>query len=42
MHDDGYRFYRSENGVWLVDSVPVAYLVFPMGKAQPVPPREEG
>lgn len=29
MHRDGYRFYRSENGVWLVDSVPVAYLGFP-------------
>jgi len=29
MHRDGHPFYRSENGVWLVDSVPVAYLVFP-------------
>jgi putative RNA 2'-phosphotransferase len=29
MHADGYRFYRSENGVWLVDSVAVAYLDFP-------------
>lgn len=29
MHQDGYSFYRSENGVWLVESVPVAYLVFP-------------
>jgi len=28
MHHDGYRFYRSENGVWLVDAVPVAYLEF--------------
>jgi putative RNA 2'-phosphotransferase len=26
MHRDGYHFYRSENGVWLVESVPVAYL----------------
>ncbi len=29
MHRDGYLFYRSENGVWLVDCVPQAYLVFP-------------
>jgi putative RNA 2'-phosphotransferase len=29
MHADGFLFYLSENGVWLVDSVPVAYLVFP-------------
>jgi putative RNA 2'-phosphotransferase len=29
MHRDGHRFYQSENGVWLVDAVPVAYLVFP-------------
>lgn len=29
MQHDGHLFYRSENGVWLVDSVPVAYLVFP-------------
>ncbi len=29
MHRDGYHFYQSENGVWLVDTVPVAYLVFP-------------
>ena len=26
MWRDGYVFYRSENGVWLVDSVPVGYL----------------
>jgi putative RNA 2'-phosphotransferase len=31
MHRDGIRFYRSENGVWLVDAVPVAYLT----KTQP-------
>jgi putative RNA 2'-phosphotransferase len=29
MHQDGYLFYRSENGVWLTDSVPAAYLGFP-------------
>jgi putative RNA 2'-phosphotransferase len=42
MHGDGYHFYRAENGVWLVDSVPVAFLVFPTGKSQPVPPKEQG
>lgn len=26
MHQDGYVFYRSENGVWLTDSVPADYL----------------
>ncbi|GAA5511049.1 RNA 2'-phosphotransferase [Novipirellula caenicola] len=29
MHHDGHRFYRSANGVWLVDAVPVEYLKFP-------------
>jgi putative RNA 2'-phosphotransferase len=29
MHRDGYHFYQAENGVWLVDAVPVAYLSFP-------------
>ncbi|MCP4139715.1 MAG: RNA 2'-phosphotransferase [Chloroflexi bacterium] len=29
MHADGYKFYLSENGVWLTEEVPVAYLVFP-------------
>lgn len=29
MYRDGYHFYRSENGVWLVDAVPLKYLVFP-------------
>lgn len=29
MQRDGYRFYQSENGVWLVDMVPAEYLVFP-------------
>ena len=27
MHRDGYRFYRSVNGVWLTKEVPVGYLV---------------
>ena len=26
MHNDGYKFYISSNGVYLVDSVPVEYL----------------
>jgi putative RNA 2'-phosphotransferase len=26
MHADGFEFYRSENGVWLVDNVPAGYL----------------
>jgi len=26
MHKDGYEFYCSENGVWLVDQVPSKYL----------------
>ena len=29
MAKDGLRFYRSANGVWLTDRVPVAYLRFP-------------
>ena len=28
MHHEGYYFYRSENGVWLTESVPAEYLVF--------------
>ncbi len=26
MHADGFAFYCSENGVWLVDEVPAEYL----------------
>jgi putative RNA 2'-phosphotransferase len=26
MHADGHRFFRSANGVWLVESVPPQYL----------------
>lgn len=29
MHQSGYPFYLSENGVWLVDSVPAEFLEFP-------------
>jgi len=28
MYRDGHPFYRSENGIWLVDSVPIEYLIF--------------
>ena len=27
MYRAGFKFYRSENGVWLVDAVPWKYLV---------------
>lgn len=27
MHNDGYHFFLSENGVWLTDSVPPEYLL---------------
>jgi len=29
MHRQGHAFYRSENGVWLADSVPIEFLQFP-------------
>jgi len=29
MHKEGYIFHRSENGVWLTDVVPVAFIRFP-------------
>jgi putative RNA 2'-phosphotransferase len=29
MHRDGRRFYQSENGVWLTETVPRVYLQFP-------------
>lgn len=29
MHEKGCRFYRSESGVWLTDSVPPEYIIFP-------------
>ncbi|MEL7169013.1 MAG: RNA 2'-phosphotransferase [Bacteroidota bacterium] len=29
MNADGFTFYRSENGVWLTDAVPAAYLTGP-------------
>lgn len=28
MHQDGYTFYLSDNGVWLTDAVPVQYIKF--------------
>jgi putative RNA 2'-phosphotransferase len=29
MHERGFDFYRSDNGVWLTKTVPVEYIVFP-------------
>lgn len=29
MHAQGFTFYRSQNGVWLTDSVPVEFIEFP-------------
>lgn len=29
MHCDGHAFFRSENGVWLTETVPAGYLQFP-------------
>jgi len=29
LHRDGGRFYRAENGVWLAERIPAAYIVFP-------------
>jgi putative RNA 2'-phosphotransferase len=29
LHTAGFTFYRSANGVWLIDHVPAAYLYFP-------------
>lgn len=26
MHEDGFAFYQSENGIWLTDHVPVKYI----------------
>jgi len=26
MHDSGFEFYLSDNGVWLTDSVPVRFI----------------
>jgi putative RNA 2'-phosphotransferase len=28
MHKDGFQFYLSDNGVWLTDNVPAAYIEF--------------
>ena len=29
MQRDGYSFFRSDNGVWLAESVPAEYIMFP-------------
>jgi putative RNA 2'-phosphotransferase len=34
MHQQGFRFFQAENGVWLVDKVPVEYLC--VGDQSPV------
>jgi len=31
MHSDGYLFFRSDNGVWLTESVPAVYITFGEG-----------
>lgn len=28
MHEEGFAFYRSENGVWLVERVPASFIIF--------------
>ena len=28
MHDKGFKFYRSENNVWLTEHVPTEFIVF--------------
>lgn len=28
MHQDGFKFYQSENGVWLTENVPAKYIQF--------------
>jgi putative RNA 2'-phosphotransferase len=35
MHRAGHVFYRSANGVWLVDSVPVQFINFPQPDSAP-------
>jgi putative RNA 2'-phosphotransferase len=34
MNEEGLKFYRSANGVWLTERVPVEYLVFPAESRQ--------
>jgi RNA:NAD 2'-phosphotransferase (TPT1/KptA family) len=29
MHGEGYKFFLSENGVWLTAKVPAEYIIFP-------------
>ncbi len=30
MYEDGFEFFRADNGVWLTDKVPATYLGFGM------------
>ncbi len=32
MHQDGMQFFLSDNGVWLIDEIPVQYIQFPNDK----------
>jgi len=34
MCREGYPFYRSDNGVWLVDRVPPAYIAVPPARVR--------
>jgi putative RNA 2'-phosphotransferase len=38
MASAGHVFYRSQNGVWLTDAVPVAYIDFAPAAAEHWPP----
>jgi putative RNA 2'-phosphotransferase len=29
MHEKGFKFYRSDSGIWLTNSVPAEYIIFP-------------
>ena len=42
MHRDGYRFYLTENRVWLTEHVPPRYIDFPDGESPPsgAPPQD--
>jgi putative RNA 2'-phosphotransferase len=35
MHKRGFRFYRSANGVWLTEQVPVEFIIFPFPAHEP-------
>lgn len=35
MREAGHDFYRSDNGVWLVDEVPPEFICFPESGSEP-------